>query len=472
MDMRLIAICSLFLTFGVTSYSQERSLWSTDDAGWVLRKKPKEDAYERFFALGIWNVPGYTANAMEDNPIKYRADALRYLTQSNLYNIVYLPPGKEHDSKGRVEVTGSVGFYEMLKSYQSSLPVDLSLADKDYAIRQYMRKHARDKSFIDAIDTTIDTILESGDCIDHIWAPIDEIVNGGAGSGWCWHPEIGEVIRERIQTKQKGALLYTDLVGISRGNSYLFEYNYLKNNREMPAEPPYQMLGDSAIVLQERPLLGFVQGYSGGPVYVNGSTSYVDYDIENLKRLFYENLRISAQAYRNCGDVFGINSFIDCNRNPLLVGIAVDAIKAGISKSTPVWIFLDGNGYSIPTGMTTSEFVCNLKCQVYTAIAHGATGILFWNDRTKSDEVFNELATVVEELNAYLADIMLDTYIQKSVDNLHYIIKRKNEKEGVLFATNSSGEDEVVLYLSDDVQYKLDPYEVIVVPIDISTVIL
>ena len=34
--------------------------------------------------------------------------------------------------------------------------------------------------------------------------------------------------------------------------------------------------------------------------------------------------------------------------------------------------------------MEVNEYVKELKCQMYTSITHGATGVFFWNDRTKT----------------------------------------------------------------------------------------
>ena len=365
----LVALCSLVLS--MVAAANGGSLWRTSSDGWVLRKSPGDKNYRKFFAIGVWNIPGYTREAMETDTELYRRSAFPYLEQSDCYNMVYLPPGKDSVPGNRVEVVGSVGFYEALLKCQSELVGMTDGKDRDYQVRHYLQEHAESPDFIRMLDETVHKIIMNGQGNDHIWAPIDEIVGGGAGNGWCWSPQVGRTIKRCILQREPHALVFTDLVGISRGNSYLFERRYLQTHRQMPAAPPYEALGEGAKQLPERPLLGFVQAYDGSPVYANGTTDYVDYDLPTLRRFFYENLKICAHDYRGCGDVFGINSFIDCNNYPVLAGIAVDGIKAGVGAKTPVWIFFDGNGYAQPGGQDVAAFVKNLKCQMYTSVIHG-----------------------------------------------------------------------------------------------------
>lgn len=462
MNKNLLLALFCFCTLGTTAQQSE---WKTGKDGWVYRKTPVDNKFKKFFAIGLWNIPGYTDRAMEDDPESYRENAKRYLDRTSLYNLVYLSPGNTRDLHGRVEVTGSVGFYETLKEYQRNIPGLTNGNDRDYAVRQYLRKHVNDSDFIQTIDSLIDRTIETLGNVDHIWAPIDEIVNGGAGSGWCWHPEIGTMIRERIKKREKQTLVYTDLVGVARGNAFLFERNYLQHHPSMPDTPPYEALGDSAVILKERPLLGFVRAYDGKPVYDNGTANYTHYDLDTLKTLFFENLKICAQAYRSCGDVFGINAFIDCNTHPVLAGVTVDAIKAGRGRHTPVWLFFDGNGYAKPDPMPVETFIENLKCQIYTAIIHGATGILFWNDRSRSPEVFQKLESVIRELNEHQEIISAKTTICKSEAHLHYMIKSADRNRRFILAANSNTTESIKLDLPGIDKKELKPLEVYIAEI-------
>ena len=454
----LFLVASCFCTS--VSFSQQ-SAWKTNQDGWVLRKTPGSATYEKFFAIGLWNMPGYTINAMEEDPVAYRKSSKQYLDNTPLYNMAYMMPGKDKDAQGRVEITGSIGFYDMLNAYQAAIPGIPNDANKDYARRQYIKNHVNDKSFVNALDSAISSLIELNGPVDHIWAPIDEIVGGGAGNGWCWHPEVGQKMKERINKQEKNTLVYTDLVGIATGNSFLFERNYLRNHDAMPATPPFEELGKDAKIMKDRPLLGFIQSYDGRPTYQNGTLNYTEYDLETLKTLFFENIKISAREYKGCGDVFGINAFIDCNTYPTLSGVTVDAIKAGIGPDTPVWMFFDGNGYAKPNDESVDRFVQNLKCQIYTSIIHGATGILFWNDRSNTPEIFKALEPMVKELTDNLPIVYMNTAESKFVNDLHYMIKDDKGSKFII-AANTSKTVTIELNIPNVSKKSLMPLEVFV----------
>jgi hypothetical protein len=454
----MAALCSLSLWS--VNVVADVSAWRTDGHGWVLRKMPGEKNFQKFFAVGLWNIPGYTREAMEKDTELYRRSAQPYLARSENYNMVYLPPGTGDVAGKRVEVVGSVGFYEALRACQTSISSS-EAKDRDYQERHYLEQEAESPKFIGMLDRTIDGIISLSAGSDHIWAPIDEIVGGGAGNGWCWSARVGRAIRKRILRREPHGLVFTDLVGISRGNSYLFEHRYLQTHHSMPATPPYEALGVGAKRLPERPLLGFVQAYDGSPVYVNGTADYVDYDLPTLRRFFYENLKICAHDYQSCGDVFGINSFIDCNNYPVLAGVAVDGIKAGVGAGTPVWIFFDGNGYAQPAGQDVNTFVKNLKCQMYTSIIHGATGVMFWNDRSLSPDVFNALEPVVREISQQIPLFRGKTIRTHFEGDVHYMVKRVDGKGRVLIAANTSP-SEVASLDFNSLHISLQPFEVLV----------
>ncbi|WP_321438920.1 hypothetical protein [uncultured Bacteroides sp.] len=456
----LVAFC--FHTSG--SFSQQ-SAWKLNQDGWVLRKAPGSTKYKKFFAIGLWNMPGYTINSMEEDPVTYRKKAKLYLDKTPLYNMVYMTPGNKKDLHKRVEITGSIKFPETLKKYLDKIQGINQGVDSDYARRQYIKSHINDKEFENALDSTISHLITLNGPVDHIWAPIDEIVNGGAGSGWCWHSVVGKKINERIKNHEKNTLVYTDLAGGARGNCYLFEQSYLQNHGSMPAAPPYEALGKDAKIIKERPLLGFSQAYDGKPVYDNGTVNYTEYDLETLKKLFFENIRLCAKEYQGCGDVFGMNTFIDVNTYPVLSGITVDAIKAGIGPNIPVWLFFDGNGYAKPSDISAEEFVQILKCQIYTSIIHGATGILFWNDRSISPEVFNALEPVIKELTDNLNIVYLKTVENKFENDLHYVIKKKDKNHKFIIASNTSKTETIELNIPNINKKYLKPLEVFISPL-------
>lgn len=458
-------IVVILFNYSLSVYAQQ-SRWKINDDGWVLRKKCKNAGYDKFFAVGLWNVPGYTFKAIEDDdPVNYRKNVKLYLENNILYNMAYMPAGNSNTRiKDKIELTGTIDIPQSLNQYLDKFPQFNRRKDKDYFRKQYLKKNINDKELDNVLDSVINRIIKANNGNDYIWAPIDEIVNGGAGGGWCWHPAVGIKINERIKLKQKHTLVYTDLLGVGRGNTYLFEYAYLHSHDSLPANPPYEVLSEEARAYSEKPLLGFNQAYNGLPVYEfnNGRYSYKNYDFETLKKLFYENIKICAGDYRESGDVFGINAFNDFYSYPILAGITVDAIKDGIGPEAAVWLFFDGNGYAKPTQVSVEEYLKNIKCQIYTSIIHGATGILFWNDRSKSPVVFNALPSILQELKKNLFIIKYDT-VEKIVSNdLHIMIKKDKKGKKYIIASNTSKTDSQSLSIVGVKNTTLSPLEVYV----------
>jgi hypothetical protein len=256
-------------------------------------------------------------------------------------------------------------------------------------------------------------------------------------------------------------------MGVGRGNTFLFEQRYLESHDALPPNPPYELLSKEAREYKAKPLLGFRQAYDGLPLYdfKDDQYSYRDYDIETLKRIWYENIRLSAAGYRSSGDVFGINAFRDFYRYPILAGITVDAIKAGISEKTAVWLYFDGNGYAKAPSAAPEDYVKNVKCQIYTSIIHGATGILFWNDRSKTPAVFDALRPVIEELKDNVRLISLRTVERKVEDDLHFVIKQAGNGKRYVIATNTSKSHEAALTIPKVRSMVLRPLEVYISPI-------
>lgn len=454
----IIALILCTVNFSVIS---QQSLWKTDGKGWVLRKAPGSNEYKRFFAIGLWNAPGHTLVSMDTPGDEYRNTLLDYLNQTDAYNMAYTNPGGVKDKQNRVEIAGSIPFYNTLRAYQQTIPGLLDNIYWQYNARRFMRDNPNDPRFVEAFNHVIDSIIKKHGEVDHIWAPIDEIVQGGAGADWTYYPQTGAKIKELIKKKEPNTLIYTDLVGLSRGCYYLFEKNYLRNHSALPdGEPPFEALGPDAKVYKGRETLGFSQAYDGKPVYVNGTLDYTEYDEPTMKDIFYNNLKLISKDYKICGDVFGINSFTDCNVYPSLAGVAIDGLRAGLGEDAPIWIFYDGNGYAQPSDENAQQFVQNLKCQMYTSIIHGATGVMFWNDRTKPVEVFDRLEDVVREMENNIPIFTMETEFFKVDKDLHYMIKKEGAKR-YLMASNTSKTSPVSLSYHN-VNTTLKPLEVLI----------
>jgi len=76
----------------------------------------------------------------------------------------------------------------------------------------------------------------------------------------------------------------------------------------------------------------------------------------------------------------------------------------------PLWIYFDGNGYARPASVTPEAYLKSVECQIYTAIVHGATGILFWNDWAKTPEVYEQLLPILAKLNQRLDVVKMNNH--------------------------------------------------------------
>jgi len=448
------------------SFSQQ-SAWTTDRDGWVLRKTPGSRRYEKFFAIGLWNVPGYTFTKTGE-PDSEKSNAELFLKRTASYNMTFVQAGYQKDyMNGIIQFISSVDFPYTLNKYLDGIPqINQDKTNSPYIRMQYIRKDIANPKLRDTLDGTITRLNELNAKTDHVWAPIDEIANGGGGD-WNWPTGIGDIIYDRIKSREKHTLVFTDLMGVGRGNSFLFEQRYLKSHGPLPPNPPFELLSEEARACIKKPLLGFRQAYNGLPVYdfKNGEYSYRTYDIETLKSIWYENVRLSAAGFKRSGDVFGINAFRDFDAYPILAGITVDAIKAGTSSKTPVWLYFDGNGYAKSPNVSPEEYVKNVKCQMYTSIIHGATGILFWNDRYKTPAVFDALEPVIKELNGNRDVICLKT-VEKKIDNdLHFIIKKRDSRRKFVIASNTSKTNAATLDIPKGRKIVLKPLEVYISPL-------
>ena len=208
--------------------------------------------------------------------------------------------------------------------------------DKDYYRSQHMKKIADTPEFEEYLDAEIKKILETLPNNQYIYSHIDEIALGGV-SKWAVPPVMGAKINEKLKQNDPGALLFVDLLGHSKGSTYLFEKKYLQTHDALPEDPPYEFATPGAQDCNI-PLLGFYQAYNGLPVYKfsDGKYFYSNYDFEILKSIWYENTKLVATGYKGCGNVFGINAFRDHFSYPALAGTTVDALRAGLGENTPI----------------------------------------------------------------------------------------------------------------------------------------
>ena len=325
-----------------------------------------------------------------------------------------------------------------------------------------MKGLMNDTNFNKYLDSEIKKILETLPNNKYIYSHIDEIALGGV-SKWAVPPSMGAKINERVKLHDPNALVFVDLLGHCKGSTYLFEEKYLQTHDTLPKNPPYELIDPGALEC-EIPLLGFYHAHNGLPVYQfnNGKYSYTEYDFDTLKSLWYENTKLIASGYKGNGDVFGINAFRDYFAHPVLAGITVDALREGLGPNVPIWIYFDGNGYAKLANMTPKEYIEIVKCQIYTSIIHGATGILFWNDWSKTPEVFDTLLPMLKELNDNLPIVKLKTIDKKVDNNLHIMIKEGKKEGKYIIVTNTSKTNKIQIDIAGIDKKELQPLEVYV----------
>lgn len=460
--MNYLIIVALFFALAACSGPAKQSSagleWKYDD-GWVLQKGLSGDTFEKFFAIGTWHVPGYTfTDSVESDEQQYQQNALLFRERTAPINMVFMTPGLQKDYMS--EKTHILNpFSPMLHKYLDQVPGLPDGKDKDYHRSQYMKKIVDSPEFEEYLDAEIQKILETLPNDQYIYSHIDEIALGGV-SKWAVPPSMGAKINERVKHHDPNALVFVDLLGHCKGSTYLFEEKYLQTHDSLPKDPPYELIDPGALGC-EIPLLGFYQAHNGLPVYQfnEGKYSYTEYDFDTLKSVWYENTRLIASGYKGSGDVFGINAFRDYFAYPVLSGITVDALREGLGPDTPIWIYFDGNGYAKPANITPEEYIRIVKCQIYTSIIHGATGILFWNDWSKTPEVFDALLPMLGELNDNLSVVKMKTIDKKADNNLHIMIKKDGKKKYII-ASNTSKTDNLPLNIPGIQKETLSPLEV------------
>lgn len=460
----LVAIAT-FLT-PVAAISGQ-SAWKTDQEGWVLRKVPGAKDYERFFAVGLWNVPGY-AFTKAGEPDSEKSNAELFLKRTQPYNMTFVQAGYQKKyMDGIIHVISSSDFPKTLNNFLDGIPgINDDQTNRAYLRAQFIRKDLSSPKLRETLDRTVARLKALNAETDCAWAPVDEIANGGGGD-WNWPEGVGDIIYDRIKNQDESALVFTDLVGVGRGNTYLFEQRYLKTHESMSPTPPFELLSKEARENVNKPLRGFWQAYNGLPVYEfkGGNLGYKQYPLETLKDIWFENIRLCAAGFKKSGDVFGINAFMDFHTYPILSGLTVDAIKAGTSPQMPVWLYFDGNGYAKPAKVSAAAYVQNVKCQMYTSIIHGATGVLFWNDSHKTPEVFDALDPIIRELDERIKIFQFKTVETKIEGDLHYMIKQAPGGERYLIAANTSNTASVSFGVRKEDKAVLRPLEVIFRPI-------
>lgn len=429
-----------------------------DTESWVYRKSNLSGRGEKFFGIVHYNFPGYLHHR---DPDPDGSNEAIFKAKTTYVNTIVIDDKFVKPYMHNKVLIPSNYLRWRIQNYLDKQNLQDG-ADKDYYRTQFLKENVNNINFVSELDNGIDVLKNKFKNYDMEYNTIDEIALGGLGH-YHTPPSVGERIYDRIKRKESNPLVLVDLLGHGRGSSFFFEQNYLKEHTSMPKDPPYELLSEQARANNTIPLLGFFEAYDGTPVYnfdSNGRYSYNNIDFESYKKMWFENVKQIAAAYKNSGNLFSLNAYNDFFKYPILSAITVDAIKAGVGDM-PIWIYFDGNGYSKPASMSVEDYVNEVKCQIYTSIVHGATGVMFWSDTTKEPYVFDALTPMLKELNENVRIFKMNTEETKIANDLHIMIKEEKGKKYII-ASNTSKTNSVALNVDNINKNTLAPLEVYV----------
>lgn len=401
-----ILIIMLFLCVSVFS---QHSIWTVDE-GWVKRKISNSES-DKFFAIALWGIPEYkyTPNNREDSPETYRNNKYIFKKYTDMFNMVYFHSGySKNYMSDKIIVSGSSEFPWYFERYMNNFNNTMD-SNTTWINMHILEKHTHSKFLTKEINNAIDLVISShkkNGLNEYIWAPIDEVSS--------WPPVLIESIYDQIKQKDNNKLIYIDLTGNGKVRSF-------KNKHKEPIQANYS------------------------------DSSFDDNWFQNIKQIAYE--------YRKGGDVFGINSYSDFYNKPRLAGNTVDAIKAGVGENTPVWLWFDSSSYAKPKDVKQKDYLNNIRCQIFTSIIHGASGVMFWTDTKKKPEVFNSLLPIVKEVQNIIPLIKSKTIEKKSSGDLHYIVKEFNNKKMAIIVNTDKDNP---IYITYPITKYLLPLEVYV----------
>lgn len=411
----VLLITNLFLANSVFS---DGCKWKVKDR-WVLKQTGKDTSYNKFFAIGIWGVPAYDINKANSENTRY----FQRVTKN--FNLIYSRAQDVNDLMAdKVKMIGTSEFPWTFGRYlnKKTEGIDYYLQKNNiYSGMQKIRSDIQSSELNGLLKMQTQSILNYSHIDSHIWAPIDE---PASGYGWCWYPNVLVELYKTIKSQDPNSLVYIDLVGNGRANHFLTEQIYLSgvNNLNLNEERERKKYEEKVV----RYVTEEVRKVSGSRTLVN-------------EKIWFDNIKRTVAGYKDCGDIFGINSYRDFFDNPLLTGVTVDAMFSSLGNDKAVWLFFDSNGYAKFPNTSIEYYLKNVKLQIYISIIHGATGVLFWNDTTiNNNDNFRVALPLIKELRRYNNIIMLETNKKECSGEIIYIEKIDVYGKKHIIAANTS----------------------------------
>ncbi len=452
----IILIFPIYLLF--SNHTITGSNWNIKN-GWIYKNN------EKYFAIGLWNIPGYEYIA--DDDIKMQNIAL-FKDASKYFNIIYIQSGRQQNfmKTNNIFTGGSHFKWSFLKGFKGDIKYKTDKNGNqliDYE-EMYFIRHNLEKYYKWYIKTNIvEEIRNRFNGYDYIWFLADEPNTGG--KGWFWHPRIMKEVNNAVHSINKSAITYIDLFGNIRGDRLAYEKNYIRKFGSMPASLPVGFDSETFMQGDPKKMDTYNYSYDGLSIYkyAHVKERWERRPIEVFRDKFFYNVQSAASAYDSCADVLGVNAYKDFYEYPEVAGETVQAIKAGCGDDKPVWLFFDAQAYvAQDRKLKNEEYFKNVKCQVYSSIVNGASGVLFWTNSQQSPdkeywEMIKGLATELRDNS----DIFKAKVLEKGYKEfIHYAIYELPNSCKNLILVNTSKTETQKFTISEFADFTLEPLAV------------
>jgi hypothetical protein len=430
--------------------------WHIED-GWAFKNG------EKFFAIGVWGFPQYEFKLLKRDTEVSNIRVYKELEQ--IFNLIYIQYGREQDyMQDGLLFTGFGHFIWKMKKGFSGL--EFFLPDKN----QNKKIELQEMQFIkDNLQKYYSRYIYENIVLDisnrfkshnFIWFLMDE-PNTGFGD-WVWYPEIVKSYDDAVKKASDSTLTYVDLFGTIRGDRYSYEHNYRKmygkRMEELSVGKNQKLLQGDTLILNS-----YIYSADGMPVYrFNTLRNQWEYtDLQQFTDKFYYNIFFTASIYGLCADILGVNCYYDYYHYPYAAGLTVDAIKDACGSEKPVWLFFDGAAHAKPRNISNKEYIENVRCQIYSSIIQGASGVLIWSKKEVSTQYWNLILRLCKELQQN-SEIIKGIEIERGqIQNIIYSIRETKDGKRYFIAANTDTENSAEFKLANK-DLLMNPLQVII----------
>jgi|GEM_PF-2552120 len=161
------------------------------------------------------------------------------------------------------------------------------------------------------------------------------------------------------------------------------------------------------------------------------------------------NLRLAFNYYDSACDIISFNSYRYIANNPANIGFIIDLLM-GENPKKPVWPWISTK-HSIYGDIGLEDFRGLLRRQVFTAIAHRASGILFYSEEREGNDPdwdiikgWDVVLDIAKELQYYRNILELKSYYDWNYSHLTHWRTLKHGTKYFLFAVNNSDTSEII----------------------------